>query len=233
MSESDLSDWGAAQFVGQLQVACGACSRIAVGPGVASTLQGAIGAVRWQSLASTEFVVARAILLSFLVKLANRCPQPANVLPSLGALASAQPAEVASVAGQALQGMPCEPISAPPTTDRRVERVLALVRERASRTVRIGDLAHEVGLSRWHLERLTKQHTGTPLRVHIAAARMAGATELLGQGSISIKEVSARLGYPHPNAFRRDFKRRFGLTPHAWVINAALRLSARTWTAAR
>jgi AraC-like DNA-binding protein len=226
MSESDLSDWGAAQFVARLQVACGACSRIGVGIHVASIVHGAIGTVRWQSLASTEFVVARAILLSFLLRLANRSPQPANVMLSLAALASAQPAEVASVARRALQVIPCEPSSAAPTTDWRVERALALVRGRVRRTVRIGDLARELGLSRWHLERLTKQHTGTPLRVHIAAARMAGATELLGQGRISIKEVSARLGYPHPNAFRRDFKRRFGLTPRDWITNSAWRLAA-------
>jgi AraC-like DNA-binding protein len=211
-------------LVRQLQLACGGCARTPVDSRVAATVRDAVDALPWTALDTPEFVVTRGILLAFLVKLARRRASDDAVVIDLDALASATPADVAMLARRALRNMAARE-SLSTWADWRVNRVLMLVRDRAQETLRVDELARAVGISRWHLERLTKQHTGTPLRVHIASARMTLASELLGREGITIKEVAARSGYAHPNAFRRDFKRTHGITPRVWAHTTKHRLA--------
>ena len=223
MSEPDRGR--AALFVGQLQLACGVCARVpVVDSRVAAAVFAAVESVAWNALDMPEFVVTRGILLAFLVKLAKRCARPDAVVIELDALASAVPADVLMLTGRALQNM-IHRDSLATSNDWRVNRVLRLVRDHARGKVQVNELARAVGISRWHLERLTKRHTGTPLRAHIASARMTLAAELLGREGITIKEVSARTGYAHPNGFRRDFKRTHGVTPRVWAAEHAQRLT--------
>jgi two-component system response regulator YesN len=74
-----------------------------------------------------------------------------------------------------------------------------------------------VGLSRWHLERLTKRQTGASLRQHVVSARLDRAIDLLKHGPLSIKELAFRVGYGNANAFSRDFRRSYGASPRAWL----------------
>jgi AraC-like DNA-binding protein len=222
MSEPDGGGWRAARFVRQLQLACGECAGSPVDGRAAAAVLDAVESLAWPALDTPAFVVTRGILLAFLVKLARRGGRLEAMVIEIDALASATPADVPMLTGRALRSLiGREPSAAP--TDWRVNRVLMLVRDRARETLRVDELARAVGISRWHLERLTKQHTGTPLRAHIASTRMALAAELLGRAGITIKEVSARTGYGHPNAFRRDFKRTHGVTPRAWAAAHAHR----------
>ena len=227
MSEPDGGGWRAALFVRQLQLACGVCARDPVDSRVGAAVREAVDSLAWNALDTLDFVVTRGILLAFLVKLARRCTRHDAAVVELDALASAAPADVPMLTARALRNMIAR--ESPVTSnDWRVNRVLMLVRDRAQGTLRVNELARAVGISRWHLERLTKQHTGTPLRAHIASARMTLAAELLGQQGVTIKEVSARSGYAHPNAFRRDFKRAHGVTPRVWAAEHAQRLSLTT-----
>jgi AraC-like DNA-binding protein len=221
MAEPEPAPWPGTEFVECLQVACGAFVDGRSDGEVAHRVTAAVESVSWQSLSSAEFFVARGILMSFLIRLSNRRPHPLAAIATLilERLASADAGEIPAIVTDALRSRFGADSGQPATArDWRVRHTLALVTRSFHCTIRVSDLARDVGLSKWHLERLTKQATGRPLRVHLAEARMASAMRLLGERRSSVKEVSARVGYGNPDSFRRDFKRHYGMTPHAWLI---------------
>src|SRR4029079_17586610 len=149
----------------------------------------AVPLIAWRSLPAAKCAVARVILLAFLLKLAQRCGRTDAVADALDAVASAYATGLLSGAENAVHGLLDCPAFVS-SEDWRVRRALTLVHDRARGALRVTELARAVCRSGSHLQRLTKQHTGTPLRVHIATARLALAADLLEQGCISIKEVA-------------------------------------------
>ncbi|MEO6237085.1 MAG: AraC family transcriptional regulator [Vicinamibacterales bacterium] len=218
MTETDAG-WAGTEFVERLQVACGALTSKGPRADVHTGLRRAIRSVAWQHMSGADFVVARGVLLSFLVTLTGRSTFPARVaaLPLLARVGSASGTDLPPVALQVLRCVLGESAQWRPRQDRRVQQALTLVESHSAQALRLDDLARQVGVSRWHLERLIKQGTGLCLRVHLARARVRSALELLRRPAVSVKEVSAIVGYGNPDSFRRDFKRLQGMTPHAWV----------------
>lgn len=222
MTEPEPVAWPGAEFVGCLQVACGATVDARSDGEIAHRVTQAVKSVPWQLLSSTEFFLARGILLSFLLRLSGRRRHPSAPIetPILERLAAADAREMPSLATCAVySGLDVDSRHARSGSvqDWRVQQTLACLTSSFHRTIRVSELAREVGLSKWHLERLIKQVTGRSLRVHLAQARMASTMHLLGDRRISVKEVSARVGYGNPDSFRRDFKRQYGMTPQEWL----------------
>ena len=56
---------------------------------------------------------------------------------------------------------------------------------------------------------------GTPREMR-QRLRIQQAKNLLLETSLSIKEISIRLGYPRQHEFTRDFHQHLGLAPTAW-----------------
>jgi AraC-like DNA-binding protein len=79
--------------------------------------------------------------------------------------------------------------------------------------VSVKRLARTYGLSREHLERTFRQHTGMSLREHIQQRKMAHACHRLKESTLAIIEISALLGYSSPVAFCRAFRLMMGITP--------------------
>lgn len=103
------------------------------------------------------------------------------------------------------------------TSDPRVEAALQYVRSHyTDHPLRLDDVARTVHVSRWHLERLMKQHTGLRFTAHVRQARLTAACRLLESPGLSLKEVAARIGYPHVSEFTRDFKAAFHMAPRDW-----------------
>jgi AraC-like DNA-binding protein len=177
-----------------------------------------VRAIDWPAVPFLEFVVARSVVARFLCEIASR--QSNGLLPSkLVTRLESMPADLfsATVADATRQLLPCQKVQTDTSNiDPRVQDALALIRSNCERRVRIDELAATVGLSRWHLERLTRKYTGASLRDHSAAARMERATILLAQGRLSIKELASRLGYGNASAFTRNFRKRYGASPRNW-----------------
>ena len=179
----------------------------------------AVQAVAWADVPFLELVVARSVIARFLCEVASR--QCLEVLPAAIVLRlEAAPAEhfnaaVADAVRRVLAGQ--NAATAAGRVDERVAAALQLIRSHCERKVRIDDLARTVGLSRWHLERLTKRTTGSSPRQHLVAARMERTMALLEEGRFSIKELAFRVGYGNANAFTRDFRRWYGAPPSTWL----------------
>ena len=103
--------------------------------------------------------------------------------------------------------------------DSRVERAIAYIRGNCTRhSLGVEDVARHVGLSRWHLSRLLVRSLGVPYREVVRSARMEEAERLLSDDALSVKEVAARLGYPHATELDRAFKQHSGSTPTEWRL---------------
>jgi AraC-like DNA-binding protein len=101
--------------------------------------------------------------------------------------------------------------------DERVAHALAYISQHASSaSLTLDDVAGEVGLSKWHLERLLRRHTGRTFTAHVRDARLNAAGGLLMATGLSIKEIATKVGYAHTTDFNRQFKRAFASTPTAW-----------------
>jgi AraC-like DNA-binding protein len=212
--------WSGMALTARLQVAAGQLlfDRKASASAVLLEIAESIGRIDWPSVRVLEFIVARSVVVRFLCEVANRQPcalMPAALVTELEAASSEHfNATVVSAIRRLNQSHPVT--TQMDEVDERVRIVLTLIRSHCERRIRIDELARAVGVSRWHLERLTKRDTGTTPGRHLAAARMERAIALLAQPRLSIKEVSSRVGYGNANGFARDFRKHYGSSPRTW-----------------
>lgn len=111
--------------------------------------------------------------------------------------------------------------------DPRVHEVLRHLEENYSEHFCVSRLAAGVGLSRSRFVHLFKLEIGTTVKAHLRRARLLAASGLLGDWTLSVKEVAARVGYTWASDFTRDFRRQFGTTPSHWRKDALSRGDSR------
>jgi len=103
------------------------------------------------------------------------------------------------------------------SSDPRVVASLAYMRKNFSRgRLALNEISAAVHVSKWHLDRLLRRHTGRCFKRHLREIRMNEARRLLAGTLLSIKEIAARVGYSHVTEFDRQFKRTFHSTPTDW-----------------
>jgi ligand-binding sensor domain-containing protein/signal transduction histidine kinase/AraC-like DNA-binding protein len=81
----------------------------------------------------------------------------------------------------------------------------------------VESLGREVGLSRVQFYRKIKELTGLTAVEYIRSIRIEEAANILRQGKLSIKEVAGLTGFTDLDYFRNQFKKKFGLTPSAFM----------------
>ncbi|WP_305985879.1 AraC family transcriptional regulator [Roseibium sp. MMSF_3544] len=95
----------------------------------------------------------------------------------------------------------------------RIGRALARIHTNLSASLRVEELAAEIGMSRSaFVDRFTEVMSMGP-RKYILAQRMEAATVLLRETGLSTAEIAYRVGYDAPEAFSRAFKRETGYSP--------------------
>ncbi len=102
---------------------------------------------------------------------------------------------------------------APAPLDPRVWRVEAFVRSNIQRSLRLEDMTALVGLSVSRLCHLFKSQTGVAPSRFLKVLRMRKAKELLETTTLSVKEITARVGINDVSHFVRDFETIYGLSP--------------------
>jgi AraC family transcriptional activator of mar-sox-rob regulon len=90
----------------------------------------------------------------------------------------------------------------------------------------IESVARRSGYSKWHLQRLFKEHTGYPLAGYIRAQKLQKSVERLTHSDEPILNVAIALGFDSQQSFNRSFKRQYGQAPgmatqYGWPGNAA------------
>ena len=102
--------------------------------------------------------------------------------------------------------------------ERRIREILETIESQSPQ--KISDLALEFNLSQSRLQHLFKQKTGVRLGRLLTEQRLQKAAKLLIDTGLSIKEITAAVGYEHTSSFTRAFEQRFAQTPQVFRTNA-------------
>jgi transcriptional regulator GlxA family with amidase domain len=108
------------------------------------------------------------------------------------------------------------PIQRPSTVHLRTslfEEAVGIVEAEYASDLSLDDIARRVASSRRQLQRAYSEIGRTTFRQHLARVRMARAAEMLGGGSLTVREVARRVGYRQPAQFAKAFRRHIGVAP--------------------
>ncbi|WP_434045572.1 MULTISPECIES: helix-turn-helix domain-containing protein [Sorangium] len=100
--------------------------------------------------------------------------------------------------------------------DEPIAATLARVRASPERAWELADLARQAGLSRSAFAARATALLGEPLGHHLRRLRLSRAAVLLGETTLPVKVVAARVGYDSEPAFARAFARAHGVSPVAY-----------------
>lgn len=94
-----------------------------------------------------------------------------------------------------------------------VDRALAVIAERYTEEIGLAQVADILGLTPNYLSTEFNQAMGVTFNQYITGLRMRKAEELLEDESLTVKEISSRIGYVSSRHFSKVFKKYFGYAP--------------------
>lgn len=94
-----------------------------------------------------------------------------------------------------------------------IQKAIEFINEHIAEDITLEQTAKAVQVSSFYLSKLFKEEKNQNYITYLTDLRMEKARELLQQGHISIKEVSAATGFNDQNYFSRIFRNKFGVTP--------------------
>ncbi|MEC9311094.1 MAG: helix-turn-helix domain-containing protein, partial [Pseudomonadota bacterium] len=98
--------------------------------------------------------------------------------------------------------------------NQRLLNALQLMQEAIEEPLQIGDLCARLDISRRQLERLFARYLNqSPMHVY-CDMRLSHAFALMNETSMSVTEIALASGFNSTTHFSRQFKRKFGASPH-------------------
>ncbi|HEU4872763.1 MAG TPA: helix-turn-helix transcriptional regulator [Pyrinomonadaceae bacterium] len=97
--------------------------------------------------------------------------------------------------------------------DKRVEKIIAMMREDVRGELSLSEFAQSVNLSVWRLCHIFKSDVGMPPIRYLRLLRMERARNLLESSFLSVKEIAFQVGLNDESHFVRDFKSTYGFSP--------------------
>jgi AraC-like DNA-binding protein len=103
----------------------------------------------------------------------------------------------------------------------RVEKVIALLREKLSEPPTLEEIGRAVGCSPFHLSRTFSAATGMTIPQYTRQLRMERAAELLKSGKFNVTEAALEVGYSSLSHFSQTFHETFGCCPGLYPLRTA------------
>jgi AraC-like DNA-binding protein len=100
----------------------------------------------------------------------------------------------------------------------RVEKVIALLREKLSEPPTLEEIGRAVGCSPFHLSRTFSAETGMTIPQYTRQLRMERAAELLKSGNFNVTEAALEVGYSSLSHFSHVFHETFGCCPGLYPL---------------
>ena len=94
-----------------------------------------------------------------------------------------------------------------------IKKVCTYVDENLSSDISLESAADFAGVSSFYLSKLFKEEKGETFINYISDKRLEKSRQLLETTELSIKEITAEVGYNDQNYFSRIFKSKYGLSP--------------------
>jgi AraC-like DNA-binding protein len=95
----------------------------------------------------------------------------------------------------------------------RVEAARTYLASRMPERVTLDDVARAVGASPFHLARLFRRRTGSPLHRYLMCLRLRASLERLADGANDLTALALELGFSSHSHFSDSFRREFGFAP--------------------
>ncbi len=100
----------------------------------------------------------------------------------------------------------------------RVEKVVALLREKLAEPPTLEELGRAVGCSPFHLSRTFSTAAGMTIPQYLRQLRMERAAELLKTGKFNVTEAALEVGYSSLSHFSQVFHEAFGCCPGLYPL---------------
>lgn len=100
----------------------------------------------------------------------------------------------------------------------RVEKVIALLREKLAAPPNLEEIGRAVGCSPFHLSRTFSTATGMTIPQYLRQLRMERAAELLRSGKFNVTEAALEVGYSSLSHFSQAFHETFGCCPGLYPL---------------
>ncbi|MBT2217902.1 helix-turn-helix domain-containing protein [Virgibacillus dakarensis] len=94
-----------------------------------------------------------------------------------------------------------------------IEDTKEMIKNNFWKNIHLNDMAAEVGVSCFHLNRIFRKRTGYTPRMYLEKVRIRKAKELLLTTGLNNTEIGYQVGYQSISSFYNAFKRSTGLTP--------------------
>jgi AraC-like DNA-binding protein len=107
----------------------------------------------------------------------------------------------------------------------RVEKVIALLREKLAAPPSLEEIGRAVGCSPFHLSRTFSTATGRTIPQYIRQLRMERAAELLKSGKFNVTEAALEVGYSSLSHFSQAFHETFGCCPGLYPLKTPTQLN--------
>ena len=108
----------------------------------------------------------------------------------------------------------------------RVEKVIALLREKLVEPPTLEELGRATGCSPFHLSRTFSATTGMTLPQYTRQLRMERAAELLKSGRFNVTEAALEVGYSSLSHFSQAFHDMFGCCPGLYPLRTPTQKSS-------
>lgn len=96
-----------------------------------------------------------------------------------------------------------------------ISEIIRWLNQSSARTLDIASTARRAGFSRWHMQRMFKQHTGITLGRYIRILRLGKAVIDLVNNADSVINIAFQYGYESQQTFTRAMKCHTGFNPGA------------------
>lgn len=98
-------------------------------------------------------------------------------------------------------------------SQQQLTRITEFIENADCYTPTISDISELLGISRRHITRLFRSAAGHTIHSHIAGIRLKRVTDLLSGTSLSVKEISFKLGFASPSGLAAAFRAATGQSP--------------------
>lgn len=92
-------------------------------------------------------------------------------------------------------------------------KVIAMIEKQYGKSLSLGYVAKNLGISKSHLSATFKADTGCTFGDYLFSFRMKIAKELLEENEYKIYEIAEKVGYPDLAQFSKRFKQYYGISP--------------------
>jgi AraC family transcriptional regulator len=108
----------------------------------------------------------------------------------------------------------------------RVEKVIALLRDRLTNPPSLEEIGHAAGCSPFYLSRTFSAATGMTIPQYVRHLRMERAAELLRSGRFNVTEAALEVGYSSLSHFSQAFHDTFGCCPGLYPLRTPTQKSS-------